>query len=59
MGRTCGRNEPYEVSSGKLKRPLRINLRKWEDNIKINVTENADWIHLARGTLQYQAMRSR
>lgn len=54
MGRTCSGNEQYEIWIGKpeIKRPLEVNLRRWKDNIKINVTENADWIHLAKGTAQ-------
>jgi hypothetical protein len=54
MGRTCGRNEKYEILTGRpeIKRSLEINLHRLENSIKINVTESADWIHLARGTAQ-------
>jgi hypothetical protein len=56
MGRTCSRNEQYEISYGKpeIKRLLEINLYVGgRITLRWSVAENVDWIHLARGTVQW------
>jgi hypothetical protein len=65
MGWTCGTHREgrgaYRVLVGRPdgKRPLRRPMRRWEDNIKMDLREieidGANWIRLAQDRVQWRA----
>jgi hypothetical protein len=61
MGRACSaKRNPYRISVGKPegKRPLRIQRRRWMNNIKMDLTEigngDMDWTDLAEDRDQWR-----
>jgi hypothetical protein len=63
VGGTCGTHGRgvYRVLIGRPegKRPLGRHIRRWEDNIKMDLREiemdGANWIHLAQDRVQWRA----
>jgi hypothetical protein len=60
MGRSCnthGRGEKFvENFNPEGKKPIRKTMRRWEDNIKIDLVEGVDWIQVPQDTVQWWAL---